>query len=202
MNVMAMARPATPFCLLFLCINSLHAENWPAWRGADGTGICRERQLPVHWSPTTNIRWKVPLREPCNSTPIVWEDRVFLTQGLDSGRRRVLMALDRKTGRELWQRELACSIEETSHHQNPPCSASPVTDGKQVFAYFASAGVAAYDFEGNRVWHRELGPVLHKWGNGGSPVLYKDLLILFHGPGVPSTLLALEEVHGRDHLEI
>lgn len=192
-----MSRLAMFFWLLLLGTSSLRAENWPAWRGADGTGISRERELPVLWSATTNIRWKVALPEPCNSTPIVWDDRVFLTQGLEAGKRRVLMALDRQTGRELWQRELPCSVEETSHRQNPPCSASPVTDGKHVFVYFASAGVAAYDFDGKQLWHRPLGPVLHKWGNGGSPVLYKDLLILFHGPGVPSTLMALKKSTGE-----
>jgi outer membrane protein assembly factor BamB len=195
--MLAMNRLATLTCILLFCTASLHAENWPAWRGADGTGICRERKLPVHWSPTTNIRWKIALPEPCNSTPVVWEDRVFLTQGLEGGKRRVLMALDRKTGRALWQRERACSDEETTHPQNPPCSSSPVTDGKHVFAYFASAGVAAYDLDGNPVWHRPLGPVLHRWGNGGSPVLYKDLVILFHGPGDPSTLMALKKSTGE-----
>ena len=100
------------------------AENWPAWRGAEGTGISRETGLPVRWSRTENIRWKVPLAEPCNSTPIVWDGRVFLTQGLDKGKRRALIALDRTTGEKLWQQEVACDVEETSHTQNPPCSAS------------------------------------------------------------------------------
>jgi outer membrane protein assembly factor BamB len=192
-----MSRPTMLFWLLLLYAGSLRAENWPAWRGADGSGISREQELPLRWSATTNIHWKLPLPEPCNSTPIVWDDRVFLTQGMEGGKRRVLMALDRRTGRELWKCELPCSVEETSHRQNPPCSASPVTDGKTVFVYFASAGVAAYDFDGNRLWHRDIGPVLHKWGNGGSPVLYKDLLILFHGPGVPSTLMALKKSTGE-----
>lgn len=192
-----MTRPAVLFLWTLLCVDTLHAENWPAWRGADGTGISRERHLPVRWSATSNIRWKVPLAEPCNSTPIVWENRVFLTQGLDGGKRRALITLDRRTGDELWRRELACATEETSHRQNPPCSSSPVTDGKAVYAHFASAGVIACDFEGKQLWHRDLGPVLHRWGNGGSPVLYKDLLILFHGPGEPSFLVALDKKTGE-----
>lgn len=183
--------------LVLLVAAPLRAENWPAWRGADGTGISREKKLPVRWDATTNIRWKVALPEPCNSTPIIWENRIFLTQGLEEGKRRVLIALDRRTGKELWRQEMPCAVEETSHRQNPPCSASPVTDGKLVYAYFASAGVAAYDFEGKEVWRRDLGPVLHRWGNGGSPVLYKDLLILFHGPGVPSSLMAFNKTNGE-----
>src|SRR5262249_50050847 len=86
---------------------------------------------------------------------------------------------------------------ETTHRQNPPCSASPVTDGSAVYAHFASAGVVAYDFKGQKRWHRDLGPVLHKWGNGASPVLYKDLLIVFHGPGEPAFLTALDKRTGR-----
>lgn len=129
------------FCgVSHLIAGSAIAENWPAWRGADGTGISRETGLPVKWSATENIRWKVPLAEPGNSTPIVWDDRIFLTQGLDKGKRRALIALDRKTGKTLWQQEVTCDVEETSHGQNPPCSASPVTDGKAVFANFASGG--------------------------------------------------------------
>ena len=183
--------------LLVLIASPLCADNWPAWRGADGTGVSQERNLPTHWTATENIRWKVSLLEPGNSTPIVWEDHLFLTQGLDAGKRRAVIALNRKTGKKLWQRELPCSVEETSHRQNPPCSSSPVTDGKTVYAQFASAGVVAYDFDGNRLWHRDLGPVLHRWGNGSSPVLYKNLLILFHGPGEPSFLIAIDKRNGR-----
>lgn len=173
------------------------AENWPAWRGADGTGISREKGLPVKWSGSENIRWKTPLAEPCNSTPIIWDDRVFLTQGLEQGKRRALLALDRKTGKVLWQQEVPCDVEETTHAQNPPCSASPITDGKVVYANFASGGVLACTLDGKRLWHRELGPVLSRWGNGGSPVLYGNLVIVFHGPGTPSILYGLDRESGR-----
>ena len=96
-----------------------------------------------------------------------------------------------------WQHTLPCDVEETTHKQNPPCSASPVTDGKAVYAYLGSSGVVACDFDGNRLWQRDLGPVLHRWGNGGSPVLYRDLLVVFHGPGDPSILYALDRASGR-----
>ncbi|MCH7729770.1 MAG: PQQ-binding-like beta-propeller repeat protein [Planctomycetes bacterium] len=186
-----------PVALVLLLVSTVFADNWPAWRGADGTGISRERNLPTRWSPTENIRWKVPLPEPCNSTPVIWDNHVFLTQGLDGGRRRALLALDRETGKTLWQREVPCATKETTHRQNPPCSSSPVTDGKTVYTYFASSGVLAFDFKGNELWKRDFGPVLHRWGNGGSPILYKNLLILFHGPGDPSILYALDKNTGE-----
>jgi outer membrane protein assembly factor BamB len=177
---------------------AIFADNWPAWRGPRGDGVCDERNLPLTWSATDNVRWKTPLPEPCNSTPIVWGDRIFLTQGLDGGKRRAVIALDRKDGKKLWQKELPCTTVETSHKQNPPCSASPVTDGTAVYAWFASAGVVAYDMDGKQLWHRDLGPVKSRWGNGSSPVLYKDLVIVFHGPGEPRTfLIALNKRTGE-----
>lgn len=173
------------------------ADNWPAWRGADGNGISREKGLPLSWSNSENIRWKAPLAEPGNSTPIVWDDRVFLTQALEGGKRRLLIALDRKSGETLWRQEVPCDVQETTHAQNPPCSASPITDGKVVYAYFASGGVLACTLEGKRLWHRDLGPVLSRWGNGGSPVLFGNLLVVFHGPGEPSILYGLDRESGK-----
>jgi outer membrane protein assembly factor BamB len=186
--------------ILFVVASSaslVSAGDWPAWRGADGSGISAEKNLPVQWSNSDGILWKIPLPEACNSTPIVWGERVFLTQGLDGGKRRALIALDRKTGKHLWQEEVPCDVTETTHKQNPPCSASPITDGKAVYANFASGGVLACSLDGKRLWHRELGPVLSRWGNGGSPVLYGDLLIVFHGPGTPSILYGLDRKTGE-----
>ena len=190
------------FVLLLAPASTLLADNWPAWRGADGTGVSNEQNLPIHWSANDksgdkNIRWKVPLPEPCNSTPIVWNEHIFLTQGFDKGRRRALIALDRKAGKKLWQRELPCETKETSHHQNPPCSSSPVTDGKLVYAWFASPGLVALDFEGNEGWQRDLGPVLSHWGNASSPVVHNDLLFVFHGPGTPSIFYAFDKRTGK-----
>jgi len=172
------------------------AGNWPAWRGPQANGTSDERGLPVTWGPGKNILWKVSLPEPGNSTPIVWGERVFITHSLDKGKRRALIALDRATGKKLWQREVPCAVPETSHPQNPPCSASPVTDGTAVYAHFASAGVVAFDFDGKKLWQRDLGPVLHRWGNGSSPVIYKDLLIVYQGPGEPTFLTALNKRTG------
>ncbi|MBM4069287.1 MAG: hypothetical protein FJ271_10125 [Planctomycetes bacterium] len=172
--------------------------NWTAWRGPDGRGIVAAGDIPLTWDAKKNVRWKVALPAPGNSTPIVWGDKVFLTQALDGGKRRALIAFDRKDGKKLWQREVPCTVVETSHKQNPPCSASPVTDGQAVYAHFFSAGVVAYDFEGKKLWHRDLGPILSRWGNGSSPILYGNLLILFHGPGEPSSfLIALDKRTGK-----
>jgi outer membrane protein assembly factor BamB len=183
--------------LLLLLVVPGGAENWPAWRGPLGNGVSIERNLPLTWSATQNIRWKVALPGSGNSTPIIWGKRVFLIQALDGGKRRAVIALDRTTGNKLWQQEVACAVEETSHPQNPPCSGSPITDGEAVYAHFASAGVVAYDLDGKQLWQRDLGKLLHKWGNGSSPILYKDFLIVWHGPGEPSFLTALDKRTGK-----
>ncbi len=180
----------------FMTFADASADNWPAWRGPQGTGVTRE-SAPLIWSQTDHVRWKTPLPGPGNSTPIIWGDHVFLTQALEGGKRRALIALERGDGRQLWQRALPCMTEETTHTQNPPCSASPVTDGAAVYAHFASAGVLACDFQGKELWRRDLGPVVHRWGNGGSPILYKDLLIVTHGPGEPTFLIALDKRTGK-----
>lgn len=181
-----------------LATTSAFAGDWPAWRGPLATGLCTERNLPTEWSASKNVRWKVALPEPGNSTPIVLGERVFLTQALDGGKRRAVIAFERGSGKKLWQQEVPCSVVETTHKQdNPPCSASPVTDGSAVYAHFASAGTVAYDLDGKQLWHRDLGPVLHKWGNGSSPILYKDLLIVYQGPGEPTFLTGLNKKTGE-----
>ena len=189
---------ALAFCLssiLSLASNAL-ASNWPGWRGPAGTGICEEKGLPTTWSITENVKWRVALPEPGNSTPIVWNERVFLTQAV--GERRTLMCFNRADGRLLWQAGIVAKEKEPTHATNPYCSASPVTDGERVIVSFASDGLYCYDFEGKELWKRtDLGPQIHIWGNAASPVIDRDLCFLNFGPGETSYLLAVDKKTGR-----
>ena len=106
------------------------AGNWPQWRGPQGTGVSSERNLPLRWSTNENVRWRVPLPERGNSTPIVWDQRVFITQA--EGSRRTVRCLNRDDGKLLWQSGVTYPEKEASHETNPLCSASPVTDGERV----------------------------------------------------------------------
>lgn len=171
------------------------AENWPAWRGAGGSGISRETNLPLRWSTNENVRWRAALPDRGNSTPIVWGERVFITQAVAS--RRTVMCLGRRDGRLLWQSGPTWFGKEPTHPDNPPCSPSPVTDGRRVIAWFGSAGVYCYDFRGREVWHRDLGRQSHLWGYAASPVLDGNLCFLNFGPGERSFLLALEKRTGK-----
>ena len=174
-----------------------YPENWPAWRGPASNGISAEKNLPIHWSKTENVRWRIPLPERGNSTPIVWGDRIFLTQPIEKEGRRTLMCLDRASGKLLWQSGATYTEPETTHPTNPHASPSPVTDGERVIVWFGSAGVFAYGIDGRELWRRDLGKQKHIWGHGSSPVLHGDLVFLNFGPGERSFLIALNKKTGE-----
>jgi outer membrane protein assembly factor BamB len=185
------------FLAIILAATSVWADNWPAWRGPEGIGICREKNLPLHWSKTENIRWRIALPDRGNSTPIVWENRVFVTQATEKDSRRTLICFDRENGKLLWQSGVTYSEKETTHQTNPHCSASPVTDGERIIASFGSAGLYCYDFDGKEIWHRDLGKQAHIWGNAAAPIIHGDLCILNFGPGERTFLIALDKKTGR-----
>src|SRR5688572_2826597 len=102
--------------LVLLSTNTLLAENWPAWRGPRGDGTCTEKSaFPTKWSNTENVTWSAPLPGPGNSTPIVWNDRVFITQQLEKGASRALICYNRADGKVLWQRALSFAGKEPTH---------------------------------------------------------------------------------------
>jgi outer membrane protein assembly factor BamB len=182
--------------LLIASAAAASAANWPAWRGPLGTGISEEKNLPTTWSKTENVKWRVALPEPGNSTPVVWGDRIFLTQAV--GERRTLMCFARGDGKLLWQEGVTAKEKDPTHPTNPYCSASPVTDGERVIVSFASEGLYCYDLNGKEVWKRtDLGRQIHIWGNAASPVIHGDLCFLNFGPGETTYLLAVEKKTGK-----
>ncbi len=183
--------------LLVVCATNGRAAGWPAWRGPAGNGICREEALPLRWSPKENIRWRVPLPGPGNSTPIVWGNRVFITQAIEKDNRRAVICFDRRDGKLLWQSGPTWTERDATHPSNPHCSSSPVTDGRRVVAWFGSAGVYCFDFRGRELWRKDLGQQSHQWGYASSPILYRNLCILNFGPGKRSFLVALDKRTGR-----
>ena len=189
----------TKHCLIFAVwfVASAAAENWPQWRGPSGTGVTTETELPLKWSATENVSWKVPLPDRGNSTPVIWGDRIFLTQYLEKERRRTLMCLDRKDGRLRWQQGVVYEPKEPTHPDNPPCSGSPATDGERVVTCFASAGVFCYDFDGKELWRRDLGRLDFEFGPGTSPVIHGDLVFLYRGPDKNAFTIALDKRTGK-----
>jgi len=184
-----------PFvCLCFFALTS-SAENWPQWRGPTGDGVSRETGLPMTWDDQTNVRWKTPLPGPGNSTPVVWEDKIFLAQA--TGDERLLMCFARSNGKLLWKRGIKHGDEEVTHKTNPKASSSPATDGERVVVSFSSGGVHCFDVNGKPLWKRDLGKQAHIWGYGASPAIIGDLVYLNFGPGERTFLIAMDKRTGK-----
>ena len=180
----------------------IRADNWPAWRGPTGQGICEETELPLEWSASKNVRWKLPLPAPGNSTPIAWGKRIFLTQATNSGAGRWTWCVNRDDGKIAWKKKVAYAGSEPTHATNPYCSASPVTDGERVIVSHGSAGLFCYDLSGKELWRRDLGEFRHIWGNANSPVIYGDFCIINCGPGFRTHLLCLDKKTGKETWKI
>jgi hypothetical protein len=155
--------------------------NWPQWRGAKGDGHSTETGIPVRWSGTENVLWKVAIGGKGHSSPIVWGDRVFLTTCLEKEQKRQLLCLSRGDGKALWTRDVLSSPLEKKHSLNNYASATPATDGKYVWVAFLEAPeiqLVCYDLEGQEVWRKSPGKFnsVHGWACG--PILYKDMVIL------------------------
>jgi outer membrane protein assembly factor BamB len=165
--------------------SAVFAENWPQWRGPNFNGSTGETNLPTQWTKTENIAWVASLPGYSGATPAVWGDLVFVSSP-DEDKNLLLLCLDRKSGRVLWQRKVAAGNFEKG--RNNSASPSPVTDGKRVFVLFATGDLAAFDFSGKELWHRNLatdyGRFAIMWIYGSSPMLYRDKLyvqVLQHG---------------------
>lgn len=187
---------AISLCLLLVTLS--HADDWPQWRGPTGMGLATGETAPLHWSNEKNVLWKTKLPAPGNSTPIISKGKVFLTQASQNGNERSLICFDRTNGKELWRRTVTYDDKEPTHKTNPQAAASPTTDGETVIAWFGSAGVYAYDFEGKKLWSRDLGDFRHIWGYAASPVIYKDLVLMNCGPGLSAFLIALDKKTGDE----
>jgi outer membrane protein assembly factor BamB len=160
---------------------------WPQWRGPSGDSISPVPNLPTRWSKTENVVWSVDIPGWGNSTPAIWGDAIFVTTQAED--RLLLLRLNRKTGKVLWEREVGKGTPRRSgavgngryHDENNMASPSPVTDGKYVWAHFGTGDLACYDFAGNKVWSLKMteryGPYSIWWGHANSPVLHGDLLL-------------------------
>src|SRR6185503_3131484 len=176
------------------------AKNWHQWRGPRATGVSATANPPVEWSETKNIRWKVEIPGRGSASPIVWGDRLFLLTAVPAGitgdaqnaprggltprgmHRFVVMAIDRKTGKTIWER-VAREQEphEASHTDNGTwASGSPITDGERIYAYFESFGLYAYDMNGKLLWEKDLGDKKMRTasGEGSTPALHGNTLVV------------------------
>lgn len=173
------------------------AENWPNWRGPSQSGVAEGKEYPTKWSSTENVAWKVKLPGLGASTPIVWEDRIFLTCGVEG--KNTLLCYDR-AGKELWRAEIG-KAKPFKSAKGSSTNPSAVTDGKLVFVNFKSGDFGAVDFSGKVVWQINL---QEKYGEdtlwhdvGTSPVLTKDHVIATVMHSGPSYLAAFDKLTGK-----
>jgi outer membrane protein assembly factor BamB len=182
--------------ILLMASSVVSADNWPHWRGPAATGASEETGLPVRWSETENVAWKLAMPARSGSTPIVWERHVFLSVG--DGDELWLWAVDRDAGTVLWKKKLGA--ENVVTRKQNMSSPSPVTDGRRVWVLTGTGVVKAFDFAGNEQWTRDLvadhGKFGLNWGYASSPLLIDDLLVVqvLHGMKTddPSYLIALD----------
>ncbi|MCA9119669.1 MAG: PQQ-binding-like beta-propeller repeat protein [Planctomycetaceae bacterium] len=185
------------YVLAFGTLGPLRAEsNWPAWRGPLGTGVSDATDLPVTWNDS-NIRWKTALEGRGQSSPIVWEDKIFLTAAEGEGRERIVMGLDRATGEIRWQDVAWVGEPEPTHKMNTFASATCATDGEVVVGFFGRGGIHAYDPDGKKLWSRDLGPFEGPWGTGASPIIFQDLIIQNCDAENQASIIGLDKWTGK-----
>ena len=203
-------------------------ESWAQWRGPLGTGASPTATPPIHWSEDKNVRFKVPLPGLGHSTPVQWGDRLFLTTAVPDDERVTprysdapgahdnrpiehwvrfdVLALDTHDGWVHWQKTVHRALpHEAGHFTASLASASPVTDGRRVYAFFGSHGLYALDVEdGSVVWQRQLGTMhtKHAHGEGSSPALHGDTLIVNWDHEGDSFLVALDTAHGEERWKV
>ncbi|MHC4431358.1 MAG: outer membrane protein assembly factor BamB family protein [Planctomycetota bacterium] len=166
--------------IVLLGTSTVCAGQWPHWRGPNFNGSTDERDLPTDWSQTGGIAWSVDLPGSSAATPIIWDDRVFIS-GVDAARKMlVAMCFDRSNGRLLWQHDITEGI--SRDRRSTFAASSPVTDGKIVVFFYARGELACFDMEGNRQWERNLhddyGEFAIQWTPASSPTLFGGKLFI------------------------
>ena len=192
------------------------AEDWPQFRGPNGSGVSASTGLPEVFGPEKNVVWKTPL-PPGHSSPVLTRDRVFVTayakeqaaggqqaaagtkaSAREKNHKLLVICLDRQTGKLLWQREVPRLREGRLQNVNDPASPSPVTDGTNVYVFFQEFGLVSYDGAGKERWRLPLGPFNMSYGFGASPILVDDKVILPVDQDSPiSYLIAADKNSGR-----
>ncbi|MFY9574767.1 MAG: PQQ-binding-like beta-propeller repeat protein [Blastocatellia bacterium] len=200
-------------CVIAIAALGLSAEaapknNWSQWRGPEGNGVSSETNLPAQWSDTQNIKWKTAIPGRGHSSPIVWDNRIFLTTdvegeavpgakavehkdegkpykhpdsiGADRKHTFKVLCMDGGTGKMIWERTAyEGTVYDDRHRKASYASPTPATDGTYVFAYFGTEGLYCYDFGGKLIWKALPGQIAtFGMGTGTSPVLFENTVIL------------------------
>jgi len=202
-------------------------RQWPAWRGPLANGVAPHASPPLEWDESRSIRWKVALPGPGHATPAIWGDRVYVVAAVRTDRRPApiphtavpastdlshsaratnvhefrLLAFERETGAEVWQTVVREEVpHESGHITASRASASPITDGEHIWAFFGSYGLYCLDRDGHVVWETDFGDMqtLNEFGEGASPALHGDTLVVNWDHEGDSFLVALDKRTGEE----
>ena len=233
---MAKCKHVTPLVIVVvtLCLSTVtlvgtNEDNWPQWRGPNMTSVVADDpNLPDTWSTTENVEWKINVPGLGWSSPIVWNDTVFVTSvvsdneyesprpglylpesGVDrppdllpGNHRWMVYAVDLESGTIKWERVAHEGPTRSPRHpKNSFASATPVTDGERLYVLFGNLGVFTYDMSGNLLWSHQLEPRADKWGwgAGSSPSLLEDQLIILHDNEEESYIASLDVETGKEN---
>lgn len=167
-------------------LSNAFAENWPQWRGPKNDGVSAEKNIATEWSPEKNVLWRSELPGQAGATPVVWNDRIFLTSS--EGDDLVLIAISTKDGSKLWKQKVGSGNQDARAGEGNSASPSPSTDGKHVWCFFGTGILACYTVDGQPVWkvdvNERFGKLDIQFGMTSTPVLHGDSLYLqlIHGP--------------------
>jgi len=187
--------------VVWLLSVAAYAEDWPQWRGPALNGVSGEKNLPVRWSTTENVAWKLAMPSKSGSTPIIWGNRVFLN--VADGDSLYLWCVDKAKGTPIWKKLITGgNFEINKHNMSTP---SPATDGKSVFVMTGVGVLKGFDLAGNELWMRDIQKDYGRFGlnhgYGSSPLLYEDALYVqvLHGMKTddPSYLLRIDKATGK-----
>lgn len=211
--------------LLSPIVPALQAEQaaadrfWGQWRGPHATGVSKTATPPTEWSETKNIRWKVPIAGRSSSSPVIWNDRIFLLTSIPvdaaavaglaprgsvpppAPHKFVVMAIDRKSGKTLWEHVVREETPHERHQENGTwASTSAVTDGQVVIASFESRGIYAFDLNGKKLWEKDLGDkrMRSQFGEGSTPALHGKHLVHVWDHQGESFIVALDKTTGAE----
>ncbi|MSU76792.1 MAG: hypothetical protein EXS16_01725 [Gemmataceae bacterium] len=205
-----MARMTQAIVLILCLVGLARADNWDRFRGPNGSGTVDDKNVPLKFGPNENVLWKVALPGVGNSSPIIWGKHLFIHLASTDGKLRSLLCIDTSDGKTRWQRSVP-GMPAKIRSDSSVASSTPTTDGQAVYVSFWDGKdilLAAYDFQGEKLWTKELGLFNSQHGAGASPILYQDKLILANDmdkddfttkvPNVrPSMLMALDKRTGR-----
>lgn len=202
------------------------AGHWPHWRGPRHVGVA-DADVPLTWSDTSNVRWKIAIPGRGMSTPVVWGDRLFLTTAIPTGaasttpdastqgrgpgggtgagqeHRFEVLAVDRQTGKILWQRTATTAVPHEGYHHiyGSFASNAPATDGQRVYAFFGSRGLFVYDLNGKELWKKDLGikAAMHlAFGEGTGVLVDEGRVYLQYDHNQAGAIIALDATSGNE----